>query len=59
MAYFKVLITEKFVYEILVRADNDKDAIDKANAYDGSWGDPIHTDAHEYEVTELEVKYVG
>lgn len=59
MAYFKVLITEKFVYEILVRADNDKDAIEKANAYDGSWGDPIHTEVYEYTVTELEIKNVG
>ncbi len=59
MSYFKVLIKESFVYEILVRANDKDDAIKKATEFDGSWGDPIHTEVYEYTVTELEIKNVG
>jgi hypothetical protein len=59
MAYFKVLITEKFVYEILVRANDEADAIKQANTFDGSWGEPIHTSTDTYDVTELEIKNVS
>ena len=38
MAYFKVLIKEEFVYEVLVRASDEEDAVKQATVFDGSWG---------------------
>lgn len=56
MAYFKVLIKEEYVYEVLVRADDVVDATTKAMEYEGGWGDSISRIEQVYEVTELEAK---
>lgn len=56
MAYFKVLIKEEYVYEVLVRADDVVDATSKAMKYEDGWGDSISRIEQVYEVTELEAK---
>jgi len=56
MAYYKVLIKEEFVYEVLVSADTAENAKDLSNQYE--WGEPISIEAHTYDVIELtEKKY--
>jgi len=54
MAYYKVLIKEEFVYEVLVSAKDEEEA--KALTTEHEWGDPIHVETHTYDVVELQEK---
>jgi len=54
MAYYKVLIKEEFVYEVLVSADTAEDAKNLSNEYE--WGEPISIETHTYDVIELQEK---
>lgn len=54
MAYYKVLIKEEFVYEVLVSAKDEEEA--KALTLEYEWGEPIHLGTHTYDVIELQEK---
>jgi hypothetical protein len=54
MAYYKVIIKEEFVYEVLVSADTAEDAKDLSDEYE--WGAPINIETHTYDVIELQEK---
>jgi hypothetical protein len=59
MAYFKVVIKEEFVYEVLLKAHS----IDEAKKqvlleYSCDWGDPVQTSNHVYDAVELTEKPV-
>jgi hypothetical protein len=54
MGYYKVIIKEEFVYEVLVSADTAEDAKDLSDEYE--WGEPISIETHTYEVIELQEK---
>jgi hypothetical protein len=56
MAYFKVVIKEEFVYEVLVRANTMDDAKKDVLSSNIEWGDHIYVQAHVYEAVELEEK---
>jgi hypothetical protein len=56
MAYYKVLIKEEFVYEVLVSADTAEVAEQAALTGDIEWGEPIHVETHTYDVIELTEK---
>ena len=58
MAYFKVLIKEEFVYEVLVKASDEVSAkLQVLNGTDG-WGDAIQVTTHAYDIVELTEKPV-
>ena len=54
MAYYKVIIKEEFVYEVLVSAKDEEEA--KALTTEHEWGEPIHVGTHAYDVIELQEK---
>ena len=56
MAYYKVLIKEEFVYEVLVSADTVEDANTNALTGDMEWGEPIHIGSFTYDIVELQEK---
>lgn len=59
MAYFKVVIKEEFVYEVLLTATSSVEAKTKAlSEYSCEWGDPVQTSNHIYDVVELTEKPV-
>lgn len=53
MAYYKVLIKEEFVYEVLVRATDASEAKKEVLSSEHSWGDHIHHQCYAYETVEL------
>ena len=53
MAYFKVLIKEEFVYEILVRATDASEAKKEVLSSGMEWGDYIHHQCYAFETVEL------
>lgn len=54
MPYYKVLIKETFTYMVLLEADNETDAFNKATIDNpDSWGEAIDVDVYPYDVTEL------
>lgn len=56
MAYYKVLIKEEFIYEVLVSAGTAEDAEKDVLTSGVEWGDPIHVETHTYDVVELQEK---
>ena len=56
MAYYKVLIKEEFVYDVLVSANTAEDAKQDVLTSDIEWGEPIHAETHIYDVIELQEK---
>jgi hypothetical protein len=54
MAYYKVLIKEEFVYEVLVSAKDKEEA--KALTTEHEWGEPINIETYTYDVIELQDK---
>jgi hypothetical protein len=56
MAYYRVLIKEEFVYEVLVSANTAEDAEQDVLTSGIEWGEPIHVETHTYDVIELQEK---
>ena len=56
MAYFKVLIKEEFVYEVLLSATDATTAKKKALEMECEWGDHIHHQCYIDEAVEMEIK---
>jgi len=56
MAYYKVLVKEEFVYEVLVRANTAEDAKKDVLTSGMEWGDHIHLQCYVDEAIELEIK---
>ena len=54
MAYYKVLIKEEFVYEVLVHGKDEVEAQKVADVCE--WGEPISIETHTYDVIELQEK---
>jgi hypothetical protein len=53
MGYFKVIVEERFMFEVLIKADTAEEAKRNVLNNDDDWGEPIHIDSQTYKVTEL------
>lgn len=51
MAYYKVLIKEEFVYEVLVSAKDEEEA--KALTLEYEWGEPVTDEQETISILEL------